>query len=73
MEGLIAGAVGSAASLGGAGSFFAVAYASDGAAYIYQVNVLAANVTPANIEVELVGQLNDVAANSLALANFFSV
>lgn len=72
-ESLIAAAIGGTVITGD--DFFVVAYGSDGAAYIYEVDLLVAdgNLGTGDFDVELVGQLNDVGVNSLALGNFFSV
>jgi hypothetical protein len=70
VESLVAGAVGNAAT----GNYFFAMYASDGNAYLYEASTTAAgaDVTTGNTAVELVGQLNGVAGNALALGNFFA-
>ena len=70
VESLIAGAVGAA----GAGVYCVAAYASDGNAYLYQfATVATADMTTADIlVVELIGQLDSVASNTLGLSNFFA-
>jgi hypothetical protein len=72
VESLIAGAIGSTVVTGD--DFFVVAYASDGAAYIYEVNLTTVdgNLDTGDFNVELIGQLNGVAANTLGLSNFFA-
>ncbi len=70
VESLIAGALGATAG----GFFNLAAYASDGNAYLYTFAVGAsADVVVGDIiGVELIGQLDGVAANTLGLSNFFA-
>jgi hypothetical protein len=70
VESYLGGAIG---STGAVTSFMAVLYATDGNAYVYQVNCAPVlNLSPVTADVELIGQLNGVAANSLGLGNFAS-
>jgi hypothetical protein len=70
VEGIIAGATQGAAAIG---HFFVAMYASDGNAYLYDLNHTAGAglINTANFDVQLIGQLNGVAANSLTIADFF--
>jgi len=73
VETALAAAIGDAdTALANGDDILAVLYGTDGNAYVYQVDVATAtaNMATGNIEVELIGQLNSIAADSLAAINF---
>ena len=73
VETALAAAIGDAdTALANGDDILAVLYGTDGNAYVYQVDVTAAtaNMATGDIVVELIGQLNSIAADSLAAINF---